>query len=92
MTLDELYKIIEDRKDNSPDGSFVASLMGEGRARESQKVGEEAVEVVIAANKDDKDELISEMADLWFHCLILLSSADIKPEEILAELASRTKS
>jgi phosphoribosyl-ATP pyrophosphohydrolase/phosphoribosyl-AMP cyclohydrolase len=89
MTLDELYKIIEDRKAKKPTGSYVASLMSEGLARVSQKVGEEAVEVVIAANNDNKDELVSEMADLWFHCLILLSVTDITPEEVLAELEKR---
>lgn len=91
MTLDELYKTIEDRKQNKPDGSYVASLFSAGEHRITQKVGEEAVEVVIAANKGEKTELVSEMADLWFHCLVLLSSAGIKPDEVLSELENRKK-
>lgn len=91
MTLDELYQIIEERKTKSPTNSYVASLFEEGESRITQKVGEEAVEVVIAANKGGKNELVSEMADLWFHCLILLSSAGIEPEEVLAELEKRKK-
>ncbi len=91
MTLDELYNLIEDRKKNKPTGSYVASLFEEGQDRITQKVGEEAVEVVIAANRGQKTELVAEMADLWFHCLILLSSAGIKPEEVLAELEKRKK-
>ena len=91
MTLDELYKIIEERKQKSPKDSYVASLFEEGQARITQKVGEEAVEVVIAANRNERKELVSEMADLWFHCLILLAASDIKPEEILAELEKRKK-
>ncbi|HEX5456285.1 MAG TPA: phosphoribosyl-ATP diphosphatase [Candidatus Saccharimonadales bacterium] len=91
MTLDELYKIIEERKKEKPQGSYVASLFDEGPARITQKVGEEAVEVVIAANQEKKDRVVSEMADLWFHCLVLLSALDIKPEEVYAELEKRRK-
>lgn len=91
MTLDELYKIITERKKAGPEGSYVASLFEAGLARITQKVGEEAVEVVIAANANEKDRLVSEMADLWFHCLVLLASLDIKPEEIMTELEHRKK-
>lgn len=91
MTLDELYKVIEDRKNKKPEGSYVASLFEEGPDRITQKVGEEAVEVVIAANGSEKERLVSEMADLWFHCLVLLASRDIKPSEILEELDKRKK-
>jgi phosphoribosyl-ATP pyrophosphohydrolase len=91
MTLDELYKIIEERKKDKPEGSYVASLFGEGTARITQKVGEEAVEVVIAANQNKEDRTISEMADLWFHCLVLLSSMGITPEEVYEELEKRRK-
>jgi phosphoribosyl-ATP pyrophosphohydrolase len=89
MTLEELYKIIEDRKKNMPDKSYVASLFGEGNDRIIQKVGEEATEVVIAAKNEDKERIISEVADLLFHILILLSAKNIKLEEILEELKTR---
>lgn len=91
MTLDELYKIIENRKKEKPADSYVASLFEEGKARISQKVGEEAVEVVIAANGQKKEQVVSEMADLWFHCLVLLASLDIEPGEVLNELEKRRK-
>ena len=89
MILEELYKIIEDRKRNMPKDSYIASLLREGNDRVIQKVGEEAVEVIIAAKNSDKEQVVLEMADLWFHSLILLSSLDVKPEEILLELKKR---
>lgn len=91
MTLDELYTIINDRKQNPKDSSYVVGLLGEGLDRIAQKVGEEAVETVIAAKGDNKERLISEMADLWFHCLILLAASDITPGQVMAELESRRK-
>lgn len=91
MTLEELYKIIEERKKNNPDESYVASLFRDGTDRIVQKVGEEATEVVIAAKNESKERVISEMADLWFHTLVLLSNLEIKPSEILQELEKRKK-
>lgn len=92
MTLEELYRIIEDRKKNMPKYSYVASHIRSGNDRIIQKVGEEATEVVIAAKGKSKKRLISEVADLWFHTLILLSSKNILLEEILLELGTRNKS
>lgn len=89
MTLDELYKIIEDRKRNLPEGSYVASLFKKGKDRIIQKVGEEATEVVIAAKNEEKDIIISESADLLFHLLVMLSVYGIRPEDILHELDKR---
>lgn len=91
MTLDELYTIINDRKQTPKEDSYVAGLLAEGLDRVAQKVGEEAVETVIAAKGDNQEQLISEMADLWFHCLILLAAVDITPQQIMAELESRRK-
>jgi phosphoribosyl-ATP pyrophosphohydrolase len=91
MTLEELYKIIINRKKNLPKDSYVASLFQKGRDRIIQKVGEEAMEVVIAGKNRSKSKIISEMADLWFHSLILLAARDIKPSEILEELERRKK-
>jgi len=91
MTIDELYKIIKDRQEKMPEGSYVASLLKAGQDRIIQKVGEEATEVIIAAKNSDKQKTISEVADLWFHLLVMLISFNITPEEILAELEKRSK-
>ena len=91
MTLEELYKIIEDRKKNMPENSYVASLFRDGNDRIIQKVGEEATEVIIAAKNESKDRVVSEVADLLFHLLIMLANKGIKVEEILDELDKRKK-
>lgn len=91
MTLEKLYKIIQDRKTNRPGGSYTASLFNEGEDRIIQKIGEEAVEVIIAAKGRGKQKVISEMADLWYHCLVLLAKLNIKPEDIYKELEKRRK-
>lgn len=91
MTFDELYEIIEDRKKNMPENSYVVSLFKDGNDRIIQKVGEESVEVVIAAKNESRERIISEVADLIFHLLVLLSALGIKPSEILQELETRRK-
>ena len=91
MTLEELYKIIEDRKKTMPKDSYVASLIASGNDRVIQKVGEEATEVVIAAKNEEKERIVAEVADLLFHTLILLANNDIKPDEVLEELERRNK-
>lgn len=91
MTVEELYQIIVNRKRIMPKDSYVVSLLRNGNDRIIQKVGEEAVEVVIAAKNSSRKRLISEVADLWFHILILLAVKDISPEDILKELESRNK-
>ena len=91
MTLKELYKIIEDRKKNMPEDSYVASLFRDGNDRILQKVGEEATEVVIAAKNEGKERIIAEVADLWFHTLVLLANYDINLSEIQKELSKRNK-
>jgi len=91
MTLEELYSIIEDRIKRKPKNSYVASLVKDGIDRIVQKVGEEAIEVVIAAKNKQKTQLILEVADLWFHSLILLAEKNIKVEDVLKELQKRHK-
>lgn len=91
MTIEELYRIIEDRKKNMPKNSYVASLFSNGKDRIIQKVGEEATEVVIAAKNKDRQEVISETADLLFHLLVLLSLRGIEPFEIFDEFERRKK-
>lgn len=89
MILEELYKIIEDRKKNLPKDSYVASLFKKGTDKIAQKVGEESIEVIIAAKNENKQRIISEVADLLFHTLILLSSKNISVSDILKELKQR---
>ena len=91
MTLEELYKIIEDRKKNMPAKSYVASLFRDGEDRIIQKIGEEAIEVVIAAKNKLKKRIISEVADLLFHILVLLSAFEIPASQVLKELEKRKK-
>ena len=91
MTLDELYTIILNRMKTKPEGSYVANLFIQGKDRIIQKVGEEAVETVIAAKNGGKEQLINETADLLFHLLILLASNNITPQEVLDELNCRHK-
>ncbi|MBI2338547.1 phosphoribosyl-ATP diphosphatase [Candidatus Daviesbacteria bacterium] len=92
MNLEELYEIIEDRRQKMPDNSYVASLFREGKDRIIQKVGEESIEVVIAAKNESRNRLISEVADLIFHILVLLSGYKITLEDVEKELARRRSS
>ena len=87
--LRRLAEVIEARKDAAAEESYVASLFEGGVDRILKKVGEEAVEVVIAGKNDDRDALLREVADLWFHCLVLLAVRDAHPGAITDELARR---
>jgi phosphoribosyl-ATP pyrophosphohydrolase/phosphoribosyl-AMP cyclohydrolase len=88
--IDKLEKLIAERKDYLPENSYLTSLFKEGLPRIAQKVGEEGVEVVIAAMKQDSDdELISETADLLFHLLVLLREKNVSLEQICQRLVAR---
>ncbi|MFO7809509.1 phosphoribosyl-ATP diphosphatase [Guyparkeria sp.] len=87
--LEQLAALLEQRKGADAGSSYVASLYQKGRAKIAQKVGEEGVEVALAAVGDDRDELINEMADLWFHSLVLLADANLTPADVLDELECR---
>lgn len=87
--LDRLAALLEERKGADADSSYVASLYRKGRAKIAQKVGEEGIEVALAAVGDDPNELTNEMADLWFHSLVLLADANQTPADVLAELERR---
>ena len=91
MTLEELYSIIDTRRKDKPLGSYTASLMNSGEDRMIQKVGEEAVEVIISAKNNDRRRTISESADLLYHLMVLLYTQDITLENIYAELEKRRK-
>ena len=89
--VDELFAVIESRKRDAPEDSYVAKLLSEGVDRIGKKVIEEAGETVIAAKNGVREETIHEVADLWFHSLILLSHAGLTPDDIKEELRSRRK-
>ena len=87
--LKDLAAAIEARKGAPASESYVASLYAGGVDAILKKVGEEAVEVVIAGKGDDRDALVHEVADLWFHCLVLLAARGSHPEAVTGELARR---
>ncbi len=88
-TLARVAATIESRKSTEPGSSYVASLFSKGENAILKKIGEEATETVMAAKDGDKLALVREVADLWFHCLVLLASRDLGPGDVLAELARR---
>ncbi len=88
-TLKRLEATIAARRTGDPSQSYVASLTAKGRAKIAQKVGEEAVETVIAAMAGDKEGLTKEAADLIFHIGVLLADAGLSFDEVLAELDAR---
>lgn len=87
--LARLGELLEQRKTADPASSYVAKLYAKGLDSILKKIGEEATETVIAAKGGKRDEVIYETADLWFHTMVMLSYANIKPQEILDELARR---
>lgn len=89
--LTELERVIADRRANPSEGSYVASLFDKGLNRIAQKVGEEAVETVIAAKEPDVDAFKSEAADLLFHYLVLLNEKGVSLGEVAETLAARHK-
>ena len=89
--LNEIYDVILDRKNNPVEGSYVCSLLDhrKGIDKVLEKVGEEAVEVILAAKNKDHDEIIYESSDLLFHLLVMLVANDIKLEDLASELEKR---
>lgn len=88
-TLARLARVIEARRGGDPDKSYVARLFSKGTDAMLKKVGEEATEVVMAAKDADKARLVNEMADLWFHSMLVLAQFELKPADVLAELQRR---
>ena len=80
---------IEARKGADPAASYVAALFARGEDAVLKKIGEEATETVMAAKDGDKLRIAAEVADLWFHCLVLLARHGLGPGDVLAELARR---
>lgn len=88
-TLERLAAVLEQRKAADPDSSYVARLYAKGLDAILKKIGEEATETVMAAKDGVKERIVSETADLWFHCLVLLAHQGLGPAEVLAELERR---
>ena len=87
--LTELAAILEQRKQESADSSYVASLYAKGLDTILKKIGEEATETVIAAKDGDQAQIVYETADLWFHCMVLLAEQGLHPDDVLKELQRR---
>jgi phosphoribosyl-ATP pyrophosphohydrolase len=92
MTISRLYDTICQRRDHaSPAESYTARLISQGEDEIVKKVGEEAVEVILAAKGQGDQRLVEEVADLTYHVLVLLASRHLTPEEITAELERRVR-
>ena len=87
--LKELTAVLEERKNAAPDSSYVASLYAKGLDAILKKIGEEATETVMAAKDGDRDKIVYETADLWFHTLVMLSQQGLSSDDVLAELGRR---
>ncbi|GAA3929580.1 phosphoribosyl-ATP diphosphatase [Litoribacillus peritrichatus] len=91
--LSSLQKVLNERKSASPETSYVAKLHSKGLNKILEKVGEEATETIIAAKDvqttNDKNDLVYETADLWFHTMVMLNHLDLDVEEVLKELERR---
>lgn len=87
--LTQLAQILEQRKAQSADQSYVASLYAKGLDTILKKIGEESAETIIAAKGGNKDQIVYEIADLWFHTLVLLAQQGLSPDDVLNELQRR---
>ena len=87
--LSELFAVLEDRRQNPQQGSYTSILFAKGEDRILKKIGEEAAETIIAAKNHSQGEVIYEMADLWYHCLVLLASHKIDFAALIEELGKR---
>ena len=90
MTLEDLFASIEVRATADPEKSWTASLLAQGPEKCAEKFGEEAVELIIEAVKNDSNGLINEAADVMYHLLVLLKSREISLSHVMAELERRT--
>jgi len=88
-TLAQIHQTLVSRLDADPSSSYVASLYGKGLDAILKKVGEEAIETVMAAKDGNPEKIIYEVADLWFHTMVLLAQQGLAPQQIIDELARR---
>ena len=87
--FEQVYEVIRERKQSSPEKSYVASLMTKGTDAILKKIGEESAEIIIAAKNKNRNEQIHEITDLWFHLLILLVDRGLTLEDISKEFEKR---
>jgi phosphoribosyl-ATP pyrophosphohydrolase len=87
--IERLMKVLESRKASDPGTSYVASLYHQGLDSILKKIGEESAETIIAAKTGDKKQIVYEIADLWFHCLVLLAQQNLDARQVLEELERR---
>ncbi len=90
MTLEELEQIIAARAAASPEESWTAKLLAKGPEKVAEKFGEEAVEAIIEAVKNDRERLTSEAADVIFHLLVMLHARGVAVKDVMEELSRRT--
>jgi phosphoribosyl-ATP pyrophosphohydrolase len=88
-TLEKLSAVLEERKGADPESSYVAKLYHKGLDAILKKIGEEATETVMAAKDGEPEKIIYEVADLWFHTLVLLKQQNLEPQQVLDELERR---
>ena len=89
MTLDDLFATIETRKNADPDSSWTAKMLAKGPDKCAEKFGEEAIEAIIEAIKDNKAALTSEAADVVYHLMVMLAARDVSWQAVVSELARR---
>lgn len=87
--LQQLAEVLEQRKSAEADSSYVASLYHKGLDSILKKVGEECAETIVAAKNGEKQQIIYETADLWFHTMVMLAHQGLGPQQVLEELARR---
>ncbi len=88
-TLDSVFQTIKDRQANPKAGSYTNQLFQAGIDEITKKVGEEAIEVIIAAQHQGNERLVSELADLTYHCIVLMAQMGVAPADVAAELRRR---
>lgn len=91
MTLTQLFEVVQSRKLNAPPGSYTGQLFAAGEDEIVKKVGEEAVEVILAVKGQGDERVVSEVADLFYHTLVLLAARNLTLAEVEAELGRRHK-
>lgn len=89
--IEELFEVIEDRRENPKENSYTSSLLENGENSILEKIGEESTELIIASKQEKKDEIINESADLIYHLLVLLTSKKIDIKEVFEELENRRR-
>jgi phosphoribosyl-ATP pyrophosphohydrolase/phosphoribosyl-AMP cyclohydrolase len=89
FSLEQLYALIQERKDMPKEGSYTSYLFEKGKEKILKKIGEESTEVVIGAMKEDREETVYEVADLAYHVLVLMNEMNISVKKVADELAKR---